>query len=109
MLLLEKQDGHIKGRKVYNGKPMHKWLSREDAASPTVSLESVFILLALNAKDERDVLTVDIPNAFIQTPMKYEAGEEWVIMKITGVLVDMLAAIDQMKYANYVIMEIVRK
>ena len=39
MLLTEKRDKSVKGRYVYNGKPTREWLSREDAASPTVSLE----------------------------------------------------------------------
>ena len=81
MLLSEKCDGPIKERQVCNGKHTREWLSREDAASPT-------ILAAIDAKEKRDILTVDIPNTFIQTPMEYREGKEQVIMKITGVLVD---------------------
>lgn len=36
MFLTKKREGSIKGRTVYNGKPTHEWLSREDAASPRV-------------------------------------------------------------------------
>ena len=38
MLLTEKRNGDIKGRAVYNGKPMREWLSREDTTSPTTFL-----------------------------------------------------------------------
>jgi hypothetical protein len=49
------------------------------------------ILAVIDAKEERDLMSCDIPNAFIQTDMpKVEYGGERVIMKITGVLVDML-------------------
>jgi len=69
MFLQEKKDGTMKGRMVYNGKPTHEWLSREDSASPTAALESTFLTSKIDAKEERDVMSADVPNAFIQTPM----------------------------------------
>jgi hypothetical protein len=88
MFLTEKQNKTIKGRLVYNGKPTCKWLSREDSASPTASLESIFLTAIIDAKEGCDVMTADVSNAFIQTDMPER--DEHVIMKITGVLVDML-------------------
>ena len=44
-------------------------MSREDVASPTVLQESLFILAAIDAKEGRDVMSGDVPNAFIQAPM----------------------------------------
>jgi hypothetical protein len=41
MFLTEKRDGSVKGRMVYNGKPTREWLSKDDAASPTASLEAI--------------------------------------------------------------------
>ena len=52
MLLTEKKDKTVKGRMVYNGKPSRKWLTREDAASPTASLESIMITVVIDAKEE---------------------------------------------------------
>jgi hypothetical protein len=69
MLLTEKRDGTIKGRMVYNGKPTREWLSREDSTSPTVSLESLIITAVIDAYEGHDVMTADVPNAFIQTVM----------------------------------------
>ena len=68
----------VKGRCVYNGKPTRDWISREEVASPTVSSESVFITSAVDAKEERDVMSLDIPNAFIQAKLKKEkkSGKE---------------------------------
>ena len=37
---------------IYNGKPSHEWSTREDAASPTASLESIMITGVIDAKEE---------------------------------------------------------
>lgn len=103
MFLTEKRDKTIKGRLVYNGKPTREWLSREDSASPTASLESIFLTAIIDAKEGHDVMTADVPNAFIQTDMP--EGEEHVIMKITGVLVDMLVQMAPETYGPYVVFE----
>ena len=106
MFLTEKRDSTIKGRMVYNGKPTREWLSREDSASPTAALESIMLTAVIEAHEGRDVMTVDIPNTFIQTEMpEREEGEERVIMKITGVLVKMMVQLDPDKYGPYVVFE----
>ena len=71
IFLTQKRDESIKARQVFNGKPTRDWLSREDSASPTASLESLMLLGVIDAKEGRDVMCVDIPNAFIQAPMEY--------------------------------------
>ena len=49
------------------------------------------LTLTIDAHENRDVMSADVPNAFIQTDMPdIKHGEERVMMKITGVLVDML-------------------
>jgi hypothetical protein len=64
------------------------------------------ITAVIDAKERRDVMTSDVPNAFIQVPMpKKKKGEERVIMKITGVLVDLLVALAPEVYADYVMIE----
>jgi hypothetical protein len=103
MFLTEKRDGTVKGRMVYNGKPTREWLSREDSASPTVSLESILLTAVIDEKEERDIMTVDVPNAFIQTALPQ--GEERVTMKITGVLVDLLVQMAPEVYGSYVVYE----
>ena len=103
--LTEKHDGTCKGRTVYNGKPTREWLSKENSASPTASLEAIFLTVIIDADEERDIMTTDIPNAFIQTPMEIKEGEERVIMKITGVMVDILVDKNLQRYAGYVVYE----
>ena len=63
------------------------------------------LLAAIDAHKKRDNMTVDIPNAFIQTPLEQSDGNKQTIMKITGVLVDMLVSIDPIKYQDYVVIE----
>jgi hypothetical protein len=83
MFLTEKRDGTIKGRLVYNGKPTREWINKDDSASPTVSLEGIMITAIIDAKEGRDVLTADVPNAFIQTPMpEVKEGEERVTASV---------------------------
>jgi hypothetical protein len=60
----------------------------------------------IEAKEERDVMTCNIPNAFIQAYLpKKEPGEDRVVMKITGVLVDMLVDINPELYGPAVVLE----
>jgi hypothetical protein len=99
MFLPEKRDKSVNGRMVYNGKPTRVWLSRKDAASPMAALESIMITGVIEAKEERDIMTCDIPNAFIQALLpKKDPGEDRVIMKITGVLVNMVVDINPELY-----------
>ena len=57
------------------------------------------LTLTIDAHENIDVMSADVPNAFIQTAMpEKKEGEEHVMMKITGVLVDMLVSILREKY-----------
>ena len=56
----------------------------------------------IDAKEAHDIATMDIPNAFIQMDIPYDKGQERIILKIHGALVDMLLQIDPGTYALYV-------
>ena len=105
MFLCEKRDKTVKGRLVYNGKPTRAWLSSDEAASPTVTLEAIFITSVIEAFEGRDIMTADVPNAFIQTEIPKTDQDERIVMKITGVLVDLLVAAAPEVYADYVVYE----
>ena len=109
MLLLEKSSGKIKGQAVYNGKNTRNWLTKEDTTSPTAVTEGIFITGVIDAKEERDNMSADIPNAFIQAKvpkkMKGKDPNEKIVMKITGKLVDMLVAIAPEIYGPFVVYE----
>ena len=58
----------------------------------------------VDAKEERDVMDSDVPNYFTQVDMtKAKLYKERVIMKITGVLVDLMVIISQNLYGTYVV------
>ena len=106
MLLSEKEiTKEIKGRMVFRGDGTREWLSREDTASPTASQERIELTCAIDAHEGRDIMSTDIPNAFIQTYMpELEHGEEAIIMKITGSLVGILTDMVP-EYSEFVVEE----
>ena len=68
------------------------------------------LTLTIDAHENRDVISADVPNAFIQTEMpEIKQGEERVMMKITGVLVDMLIQLDPQLYGPHDVYEKERK
>ena len=64
-------------------------------------MEGIFLTAIIDAMEGRDVMSADIPNAFIQTPMPEAKVGEQVIMKSTGVLVKIAPE----TYGPYVIFE----
>ena len=76
---------------VYNGKGTCEWVSKGDAASPTAYVEIIMIARVLDAKEDRDVMTGEVQNSFIQVNIpKIKQAEDRVMMKFTGLLVDKL-------------------
>ncbi len=67
MFLKLKRDGKTKARTVAGGNKQRDYISKEDSSSPTVSTEAVILSCIIDALEGRDVATIDIPNAFIQT------------------------------------------
>ena len=65
----------------------------------------MFITLAVDAKEETDVMSLDIPNAFIQAKLKKDKknSKQRVAMKITEVLVDILVKLVPEIYTAYVV------
>jgi len=100
MFLKEKRDGKIKGRTVAGGNKQRDYISKEDASSPTVAVESVMLSCIIDAKEGRDVATINIPNAFIQS--KVEDEKDQCVIKLRGVLVDILEDIAPGVYMPYV-------
>ena len=67
IFLTEKKDELIKGRHCANGNPQFQWMDKEQVSGPTVMTASTMINSIIESKENRDVATFDIPNAFIQT------------------------------------------
>ena len=90
LFLKEKRDESIKGRIVAGSDKQRGTIDKVGAASSTAALESVLIAATINAKEGRDVATVDIPNAFVTTRIENE--EYKIIMRLRGRLVELMAA-----------------
>jgi len=69
MFLKRKRCGTVKGRGCADGRPQRKYISKEEATSPTVSTEAVFLTAVIDAMQGRDVAVVDVPGAFMQANM----------------------------------------
>jgi Reverse transcriptase (RNA-dependent DNA polymerase) len=99
MFLKEKRDGVIKGRGCADGRKQRAYIPKEEASSPTISTEAVFLTSVIDAREQRDVATVDVPGAFMQADM-----DDVVHMRLDGVMVDMLIEIDP-KYQEFITLE----
>jgi hypothetical protein len=67
---------------------------------PTAATEAVLLSCIINAEEGRDVAAINIPTALIQTRVEDEG--DMVIIKIRGVLVDILVQIAPDVYKSYV-------
>ena len=95
----------MKGRLAYNGKPTRAWIGQEDKSSPTAATESILLTIAIDALQKRGIISIDIPNAFIQAEnLKKEVGER-VIMKVKGRIVDWLVELAPEEYLGKVVYE----
>ena len=100
MFLKQKRTGQIKGRGCADGRKQRLHTPKDDASSPTVATESVLLSCVIDAKERRDVATVDIPGAFMQGDQ-----EETVHMRLEGTLAELLTKCDPKLYRQYVVTE----
>jgi len=68
--------------------------------SPTVKTESVFLSCVIDAIEQRDTAVVDIPGAFMHSNMKGK-----VVMKLEGIMAEIMKRIDPTRYGKYTVME----
>ena len=57
--LEEKHDGRIKGRTCAVRSIQRGYISKEESTSPTTAMEVIFITGVIEAKEKRDVITLD--------------------------------------------------
>ena len=98
MFLKEKRTGEIKGRGCADGRKQRDWMNKEDTTSPTVSTQALILSCMIDAKENRDVATADIPGAFLQTHDKTGSTH----LRLEGPMVDILVEIDPDTYKPYV-------
>ena len=100
MFLKQKRTGQIKGRGCADGRKQRLHTPKDAASSPTVATESVLLSCVIDAKEHRDVATVDIPGAFMQGDQ-----DETVHMRLEGTLAELLTKCDPKLYRKYVVTE----
>ena len=100
IFIKEKRNGDIKARSCANGSVQREHVAKDEAASPTVALESVFTTATIDAREKREVVTIDIPGAFLHAD-----NDDYVIMRMTGTLAELMAKTDPKLYRKYLSVE----
>lgn len=90
-LIKEKRNGNIKGRTVADGSSHRKIVPREEASSPTVSLEALLATLTIDAHENRDVAIFDVPGAYLHADLP---EGKLVLLKIEGQFVDIMCEVN---------------
>ena len=65
-------------------------MKKEETPSPTAYMEIIMLASVIDAKEDWNLSTIDKPNILIHTPIDRKPGELKIIMKIKGVLFNML-------------------
>ena len=100
MYLKEKRNGIIKGHGCADGRPQRLYTDKSDSSSPTAFLAGVMTTCVIDAYEQRDVATVDIPGAFLQTKMPKDEKKVHVILDDR--MAELLAKISPETYQKYV-------
>ncbi len=77
--------------------PQRAYIYKEDAASPNVLTESVFITSAIAAKEKRHVRRYDIPSTFVNMNM-----DKNVLMVLKGELAETMMHIAPQTYQKHI-------
>jgi hypothetical protein len=98
---------HVLNRKTYwRGQSfrLHKWkrtatayIAKEEATTPTVTLNVIFIQSTIFAHEQRDVATCNILGAFLQVD-----NLDYVLMHLDGILAELMVKVAPSLYCKYV-------
>jgi hypothetical protein len=72
-------------------------MTKEETSSPTVATESLIFTCVTNASKNRNVARCNVPGAFMQSDVKGK-----VVMKLEGVMAEVILKIDPKQHAKYV-------
>ena len=92
MFLKQKRCGKTKGRGCADGRPQRDYITKEESRSPTVALYALMASCVMDSIDNRNVVTIDIPGAFLQGDWPGEEHPGHI--KFSGLMVEMLCEID---------------
>ncbi len=100
MLLKQKRCGKIKARGCADGRKQRVYKSKDETSAPTVHTESLFLSCIIDAKEGRQVITCDIPGAFMHADM-----DEMIHLKLEGPLAELLTKVEPKRYSKFIGME----
>ncbi len=85
---------------MVGGNKQQDCITKEDVRSPMVSAEAVMLTCMIDAFKDQDIAVMNIPNACVQTVVKDK--EHCVVVRIRGLLADILVSIAPDVYGPYV-------
>ena len=74
-----------------NGAPHRKFVPREEARSPTLSLEALIMSLTIDAHEHQKVTVFDVPGAYLQTDLP---KDKFVLLMLEDQFVDIMCSIN---------------
>jgi hypothetical protein len=90
-LIKEKRCGRLKGRACADGSKQKSYIPREEATSPTVSMEALTASLVIDAHEKRAVSIFDVPGAYLNADMP---EDKFVLLKLEGAFVDIMCEVN---------------
>jgi hypothetical protein len=96
MFLKQKHCVRIKGRGCADGRKQRLYKTKAETSAPTVAIESVFLTSVIDAKEERHVISLNIPGAFMQTDI-----DERIYVRLEGPMALLLAKVNPCMYTKY--------
>ena len=90
-LIKIKRDGKCKGRTCADGSSQRNYVPRDEASSPTLSLEALMAILLINAYEERDTAIFDVPGAYLHAKLP---DSKFTILKIVGQFADIMCTVN---------------
>ncbi len=96
MFIKEKRCGTIKGHGCANRRKQRVYRTKEETSSPTVRTKLLLLSCVIDAKEQRKVITCDVPGAFMQVDV-----DEIVHERLEGTLAKLLAKVDPVLYSKY--------
>ena len=90
----------MKGRGCADGRPQKDYITKEESSSPAVSLYALMRSCVMDAWDDRKVITVNIPGAFLQGEWPQDKHPGYIIVE--GIMVKMICEIDPSYHKNVI-------
>ncbi len=96
IFLEEKKNGTVKVQSCANGSVQRDHITKEEAASSTVAVESVFVTAVIVTRENREVVTITIPGAFL-----HATNTDYVAMRMNRMLAELMAKTHPKLYRKY--------